>query len=253
MTSLKTLTQKLSNASNKTSSLSTPVKDVFTPIGELTSTAKTTAKSTAKSVLEKLQSLSQKSTQNIVLEDTPMSEKILGSSNNTFWTTIRYIVIVLIISFLSLIILTSLGLLPDSLVEFFRPVLAFFGYSVGETIRQTTNISAEGTKAVVDTTADIVDSAIDGLEKNLDPEQTSTNKALEDALDKKRGEPIKDAPIPDDSESRVQSKSLNKAGYCFIGEDRGFRSCIEVNESDTCMSGDIFPSKEICINPNLRV
>jgi hypothetical protein len=57
----------------------------------------------------------------------------------------------------------------------------------------------------------------------------------------------------DDSMSNIQqSKSSNKSGWCYIGEDRGFRSCIQVSENEKCMSGDIFPSQEICINPNLR-
>ena len=46
--------------------------------------------------------------------------------------------------------------------------------------------------------------------------------------------------------------SSGKSGWCFVGEDRGFRSCALVNEGDKCMSGDIFPSQELCINPNLR-
>jgi hypothetical protein len=45
----------------------------------------------------------------------------------------------------------------------------------------------------------------------------------------------------------------NKSGWCLVGQEQGFRSCIEVNEFDKCLSGDIFSSKEICINPNLRV
>jgi len=58
----------------------------------------------------------------------------------------------------------------------------------------------------------------------------------------------------DDSYSAIQmSKTSSKSGWCFIGEDRGFRSCIRVGENDKCMSGDIFPSQEICVNPNLRV
>lgn len=57
----------------------------------------------------------------------------------------------------------------------------------------------------------------------------------------------------DDSYSSIQmSKSASKSGWCFIGEDRGFRSCIQVGDNDTCMSGDIFPSQEICVNPKLR-
>jgi len=42
------------------------------------------------------------------------------------------------------------------------------------------------------------------------------------------------------------------SGYCYIGKDRGFRSCVKVNDYDNCMSGDIFPTSELCINPNLR-
>jgi hypothetical protein len=57
----------------------------------------------------------------------------------------------------------------------------------------------------------------------------------------------------DDSSSCIQSnKSSNKAGWCFIGQDQGFRSCIQVGENYQCMSGDIFPSQEICVNPKLR-
>ena len=54
----------------------------------------------------------------------------------------------------------------------------------------------------------------------------------------------------DSMESTIQS-SL-KSGWCYVGKDRGFRSCVRVRDSDTCISGDIFPSKEICINPTLR-
>ena len=49
-----------------------------------------------------------------------------------------------------------------------------------------------------------------------------------------------------------QSKPAKEAGFCYIGEDRGFRSCIKVTDKDVCMSGDIFPSQEICVNPSLR-
>lgn len=44
-----------------------------------------------------------------------------------------------------------------------------------------------------------------------------------------------------------------KPGFCYIGEDRGFRSCIEVGPDVKCMSGDIFPTKDVCVNPRLRV
>ena len=45
----------------------------------------------------------------------------------------------------------------------------------------------------------------------------------------------------------------NKEGWCFIGKDRDFNSCIKVGRNDYCMSGDIYPTKDICINPSLRL
>jgi hypothetical protein len=45
---------------------------------------------------------------------------------------------------------------------------------------------------------------------------------------------------------------VSKSGYCYVGEDRGFRSCIEVGESTKCMSGEIFPTMDVCVNPRLR-
>jgi hypothetical protein len=60
------------------------------------------------------------------------------------------------------------------------------------------------------------------------------------------------SPSPDDSTSKTQKHQSGKAGYCYIGEDRGFRSCIKVEAGDKCMSGDVFSRPEICMNPSLR-
>ena len=53
-------------------------------------------------------------------------------------------------------------------------------------------------------------------------------------------------------EPESSNESTNKSGWCYVGQEQGFRSCIEVGEFDKCMSGNIFPSQEICVNPNLR-
>ena len=55
----------------------------------------------------------------------------------------------------------------------------------------------------------------------------------------------------DESSSNIQG-GASKSGWCYIGEDRGFRSCAQVGDTDKCMSGDIFPTQEVCVNPNLR-
>jgi len=56
--------------------------------------------------------------------------------------------------------------------------------------------------------------------------------------------------MADESSSNIQS--ANKSRWCLIGEAKGVRNCVELEESQECMSGDIFPTNEVCINPNLR-
>jgi hypothetical protein len=75
--------------------------------------------------------------------------------------------------------------------------------------------------------------------------QESVKKALEYALKNQN-------PVADDATSSTQIPR-SKSGYCYIGEDRGFRSCIEVSQDMKCMSGDIFPTMDVCVNPRLRV
>ena len=57
-------------------------------------------------------------------------------------------------------------------------------------------------------------------------------------------------PVGDSDDSSIQMPK--KTGFCYIGHENNKRACIYVGKRDQCMSGDIFPSMDICINPNLR-
>lgn len=46
---------------------------------------------------------------------------------------------------------------------------------------------------------------------------------------------------------------IEESGFCYIGTDRNIRSCVEVKQGDKCMSGQIFPRMDICVNPSLRI
>lgn len=52
-------------------------------------------------------------------------------------------------------------------------------------------------------------------------------------------------PVP------LQSNS-NEHGYCYIGTQSNVRNCAKVTSKNKCMSGDIFPTMDLCINPTLR-
>ena len=171
----------------------------------------------------------------------------------------KYALIVLILAFLGFNIFTALGKATDTTKGILGPFLSALGLGVGETVKQTVDVTAEGAKLGVDVAAGTVDDAVTLLEKSVGVKGVQFNriddpsKTTQDALDNAIKKQQSSVPEPDDSSSATQRDAgAQKAGYCYIGEDRGFRSCLKVNEGDQCMSGDIFPSMEICVNPNLR-
>jgi hypothetical protein len=96
-----------------------------------------------------------------------------------------------------------------------------------------------------------------GTQKNSMPVQQqiqqdgSVSEWRQDTLDSALNDASKNPePQPDESSSSVQS--TGKAGWCYIGMDRNTRTCSQVGVNDLCMSGDIFPSQDICMNPSLR-
>jgi len=172
---------------------------------------------------------------------------------------------VVILLFLGVNVFSYLGDFLQKIKEVSAPllknILESVGYVVTEGTKDITAITAEGAKLGIDVAAGTIESGVDVIQGQLDleqgtqsqkqnPNQSSTvssslSSALADAEDNTE-------PLPDDATSSTQRNGPNKAGYCYIGEDRGFRSCIYVKEDDVCMSGDIFPSNDLCVNPSLR-
>ena len=186
-----------------------------------------------------------------------------ASKVGTFFKNIGWLKwgsVIIIFSFLGINIFSALGDATSGFTEILRPIASVFGYTLGKTTKQTVKMSAKGTKEVVDIAAGAVESGVNVLEKGLsgknqgnvaDNNRAATKKALDSAKTQTRVPPS--PPEADDAGSRTQqSRGSGKTGFCYIGEDRGFRSCIKVNEEDKCMSGQIFPTKDVCINPNLR-
>jgi len=94
---------------------------------------------------------------------------------------------------------------------------------------------------------------------NLETEATAAAEAQEKATISKgvqtwkreKAAKKKEEPEPDSALLSEVQKGRKK-GWCYIGTDRGYRTCMRVQQSDLCMSGKIFDSEDICKNPNLR-
>jgi hypothetical protein len=100
---------------------------------------------------------------------------------------------------------------------------------------EVTHAKVESTSAKIDNLDKKVDKLIDSKTCSNNPPSTINN--LNDKINKVS--PYKEANVSAD-------------GFCYIGYDNGQRECVDVYAGDVCMSGEIFPSLDICINPKMR-
>jgi hypothetical protein len=195
------------------------------------------------------------------------------TSNNVFdyfksFSLFTWMLIIIILALLGFNIFVYLAKGTQDISSVFKNLLVYFGLTSSEIISNT----AVGTKTVVDTAANAVIRGSNEIQgslaktrengtpiQNTFPQQNDMdvdimkNKTLNQSLNKSQIQQKDTGSYQaDDSNSNIQ-QGVSKAGYCYIGEDKGYRSCVYVNESDQCMSGDIFPTNEICVNPSLRL
>jgi len=77
-------------------------------------------------------------------------------------------------------------------------------------------------------------------------EQVTFKKVLVKALDNAINDKDKDEGF----EAMNSDSSLGKLSWCLIDEQNNGSN--QIMDSNMCMSGNIFPSRDICINPTLR-
>ena len=204
-------------------------------------------------------------------------------------TPTTWLIIILILTFLGFNIFVYLAKGSQGISDFFAPIVNTITSIFGGVTGQVVSVSAEGSKAVVSTaaqgtqsavgaTADVVNAGLTGVQQVAQPGQgqpsqqtqsslksqpvnsqqldimqaNTLNRALNTSTSQKQQANGEDYQADDSTSSIQMSSTTGKAGWCYIGEERGFRTCAEVGINDTCMSGDIFPSQQICVNPNLR-
>ena len=190
-----------------------------------------------------------------------------GLANITFST---WLIIILILAFLGFNIFAYLARGTQDVTSFFAPLMEKIFGTTATVAGQTVNVAAEGAKAVVGGTANVLDTGLTAVQEitpngapsslpkqsvqgTMPQQDVTANNALNRALN--TSQQSQQGGANDEYEAHEAPSSVHsagKAGWCFVGEDRGFRTCAEVGVNDQCMSGDIFPSQELCINPNLR-
>ena len=139
----------------------------------------------------------------------------------------------------------------ESITEIFRPVvskaLANLGYASGTLLDRSSDIVADASKTGIDILHGTVDSVGDLLIK-------ASGQGAGQVLDIKINQPptiASNQPEPNSTTNPIQNNSSAKSQWCLVGEYNGTRGCISVGDQDKCLSGQVFPSQQQCLNPTL--
>lgn len=175
-----------------------------------------------------------------------------------------WVIVIFVFAFLGLNIFVYLAKGTQQISDFLKPITDLFAKLFGSVSAQIVDVTAEGAKAVVGTTAGTVNAGLTGVQniatgadiKDAIPQpdimkSNTLNRALNSAKQKSGDDDNNGQYAADDTDSNIQ-KGAGKSGWCLVGSDRGVRSCVQVGANDECMSGDIFSTKDICVNPRLR-
>ena len=205
----------------------------------------------------------------------PVSSGVVSSENGSnFFDSFKsinlttWVIIILILAFLGFNIFIYLAKGTQDITNFFAPLFEKIMIIIASITGQTIDVTAEGAKAVVAGTATTLNTGLtdiqnitpniaqtglksQSVQETIHTDNTTSNNTLNKALNTSHQlQENQDYKASEVSSSVLSGGGQN--GWCYIGEDRGFRSCAQVGENDKCMSGDIFPSQDLCINPNLR-
>ena len=182
------------------------------------------------------------------------------SSNSMFSNTnnniiIIILVVLLIFSFLGINILVIVGNIFQTFVQIFGPmvsqILSIFGYTTGTVLNKTADVVSDTAKTGIDIAEGSIQSVGNILRNASNPNvNDKTKNTLDTALN--NSQILSGEPSADTSENPIQKPiTSGKQSWCLVGEYQGKRGCIEVNQQDRCLSGQVFPSQKMCLNPTL--
>lgn len=153
---------------------------------------------------------------------------------------------------------TSVGkTINNTFYLIFGKILELFGV----TTKNIADTTASGTKTGIDIVNSVFDTTVSAVTNTTSSDKYSYLNDKSGQTQYSFGSPssnnnkVKNVTVvtkPTDSFKEYEINSTGKLGYCFVGESNGTRTCAEVGANDVCMSGEIFPTKDACINMAVR-
>ena len=164
------------------------------------------------------------------------------------------LVFVLMFSYLGINVLVLLGDTMQNFVDFVSPVITEFliltGYSTGSVINKTADVVSDTAKETIDIAEGAVQNVGDLL-MDAGKKRRNSNE-LDDTVQRHKGSEKTPEPVPDAPENTIQKPiTSSKYNWCLVGEYQNKRGCMPITESDKCLSGQVFPTQKMCLNPNI--
>lgn len=165
------------------------------------------------------------------------------SAQSVDWKIAMIVFLVIII-----IIFTSLGSLAS---DFISDVLYSTGWFIGKSSDIISNTSETGIDIANGAVHNGSDLLIKASKRNSNDAPTSIGSTIATHKDNNNdNNDNKGEPSADKTSNPIQNPiSSGKSNWCLVGEYQGRRGCIAISDSDKCMSGQIFPSQQACLNP----
>ena len=143
-----------------------------------------------------------------------------------------------------IVLFTSLGSLAS---DFISDVLYSTGWFIGKSSDIISNTSETGIDIANGAVHNGSDLLIKASKRNSNDAPTSIGSTITTHKDNNHNN---DEPSADKTSNPIQNPiSSGKSNWCLVGEYQGRRGCIAISDSDKCMSGQIFPSQQACLNP----
>lgn len=180
-----------------------------------------------------------------------LSNDVIPESDNSKNILIGVLLFLLILSFLGITFIQTLGTIVGPYITGF---LSLLGYTTGSVIDDTASVVGDTAKTGIDITQGAVQNI--GEIFKMASEEHVPERAKRELDNVLNISPLYSRPppshSPSESENPIQKPiSSGKSNWCLVGEYQQKRGCIEIGDQSKCLSGQVFPTQTMCLNPNL--
>jgi uncharacterized protein (DUF697 family) len=179
-----------------------------------------------------------------------VKEAPLSTSNEATIYWLYIIIVILLLALVGFNIFYIFGRVTDETIENAGPVMreiySFFGYTVGNTASQTANTTGKGVKLGVDVAAGTIKTSATALQRVATNSMGDYYKGNEERNRVKDTHLINNMRYKNQTNNNVTAnESANGVGRKFCRIDRGY--CTTVEDSEKCLSGNIFTTMNACL------